>query len=103
MDSIIKDLKNKYSRYVEDAKFGCIEWFRNENDIEYSLDEIDIEFYKQNLCFNHNSIEHLFIETILYMYKKLDRNESFDIPIGEYKIIHKLDGTIEDDYFILNI
>ncbi|MFN4150900.1 MAG: hypothetical protein ACK4IX_08140 [Candidatus Sericytochromatia bacterium] len=100
MDDLINNLKNKYIECIENAIFGCKEWFKNEEDMEYSLDEIDIEFAKQNLCFNHNIIEYPFIETILYMYKKIDRNKSFDIPIGEYKVMHKLDGFIEDDYFI---
>ncbi|MEW6211374.1 MAG: hypothetical protein AB1631_23615 [Acidobacteriota bacterium] len=69
----------------------------------YSLESIQLKFKKQSLVFRHDVFAHPYIETEICLCVE-DRegiclNDSK--PIGEYRLISKMDGEIEDDYLSL--
>lgn len=80
------------------AREGCAQWFINEpEDIPYTLDVVRMEFDFQSLVFKSalsGRPIYPYIATQLRLYVG-------DDEIGYYRLITLLDGTDDDDYFVL--
>jgi hypothetical protein len=90
------------------AEEGCRECLRScaeDNDLEgWSLDEIELHFRSCALVFDHQRMGCPYFETRIELAVQ-DPNVLVinDLPrIGYYLQITRLDGTYEDEYFVLD-
>jgi hypothetical protein len=66
--------------------------------------DVRVEFERSALIFDHGLLNYPFVETGL----GLDVTDSTGAyfrdmrPIGQYRLITLLDGTVDDDYFVLD-
>ncbi len=91
------------------AEAGCREWFRyalaDGDDLRgWSVEEIELHFHKTALTFDHGILDYPFIDTRLGLYVRDLSGVHFRglRPIGYYRLITLLDGTDDDDYFVLD-
>lgn len=81
---------------VKAAEQGCTEWFRNHGeDIPYQLSDVQMQFCSQSLAFRNSMLAYPYIDTHLTL--SVDGRD-----IGSYRLITLLDGTPDDDYFVLD-
>ena len=90
------------------AEESCREWLRSsaeEGDLgELSLSDIQVVFERCALVFDHGVLVYPFVETRLGLYVPDPSGVCFRglRPIGHYRLITLLDGTADDDYFVLD-
>jgi len=90
------------------AEETCREWLRStfeEGDLPgLSPEDVRIEFERCALVFDHGILSYPFVETKLGMYVTDPTGVFFRglRPIGHYRLITLLDGTDDDDYFLLD-
>ena len=90
------------------AEETCWAWLRSafeEGDLSgLSPEDVRIEFERCALIFDHGQLDHPFVETRLGLYVTDPTGVHFrDLrPIGHYRLITLLDGTDDDDYFVLD-
>lgn len=97
--------QNLRSQAVE----GCDKWLRAgaEEGADglggWAAEEIVPRFASCSLVFEHGILDYPFIETRLELYVQDDSGVCFrDLrPIGYYRLITLLDGTADDDYFVI--
>jgi hypothetical protein len=81
---------------IEQAREGCARWLQNEGrDIHYALSDVRLAFRSHALCFAHARLPYPYVET------RLDLLIA-DQEIGYYRLITRLDGSVDDDYFVLH-
>ena len=90
------------------AEASCRQWLHSaqaEGDLDRSsLADIQLIFERCALVFDHGSLSYPFVETRLGLYVA-DPTEVYFRglrPVGNYRLITRLDGTTDDDYFVLN-
>ena len=94
-------------RLRHEAEEGCRTSMKNcanDGDLEgWSPDEIEIRFERCALVFDHGIWSYPFVETKLGLYVRDPAGYLHDglFPIGHYRLITLLDGTVIDDYFVL--
>ena len=92
----------------QQAEDSCRTWMKNcaaDGDMEgWSPDEIELHFERCALVFDHGILSYPFIETKLGLYVRDPGGFMLGglLPIGHYRLITFLDGTAEDDYFVLD-
>ena len=90
------------------AEETCREWLRSaseEGDLGgWSLEEIELHFERCALVFDHGILSYPFVETRLGLYVADSTGVCFRglRPVGHYRLITLLDGTDDDDYFVLD-
>jgi hypothetical protein len=90
------------------AEASCQQWLRSsaqEGDLgELSLAEIQVVFERCALVFDHGILNYPFVETQLGLYVADPTGVYFRglRPVGHYCLITLLDGTADDDYFVLD-
>lgn len=91
----------------QQAEDGCRTSMKNcedDGDLEgWSPEEIEIRFERCVLVFVHGTLSYPFVETKLGLYVRDPAGYLFNglFPIGHYRLITLLDGTLIDDYFVL--
>lgn len=119
-NSILLDVLKKLEELSEDQKlieqtFACCKTgLANciEEDLEigieplrgWKLDEIKIVFEKQALIFKHGTLSYPYIDTQLGLYVHIPESDYWDdlYQIGTYRLITHPDGTIDDDYLVID-
>ncbi|OWK42418.1 hypothetical protein [Fimbriiglobus ruber] len=90
------------------AEASCHEWLRSsaeEGDLsELALADTQIVFERCALVFDHGILSYPFVETRLGLYVPDATGVYFRglRPVGHYRLITLLDGTADDDYFVLS-
>ena len=91
------------------AEEGCRQWLTTwaaeEGGLDgLSIDEIEVHFEKCYLAFEHGVLSYPFIETRFGLFVRDSRQIYFrDLrPVGHYRFITLLDGTVSDDYFVID-
>ncbi len=78
------------------AEESCRRWFLNEPDeMAYPLTAIRFERQSQALCFHNRHLPYPYITTTLRLF--VGTRE-----IGDYRLITRLDGTVDDDYLVFD-
>lgn len=94
----------------QQAEELCRVWIRS-SDLEDELiehglmpEDIQLVFERCALVFDHGILKHPFVETLIGLYVHVSTVGHFrgQRPIGHYRLITGLDGTEEDDYFVLD-
>lgn len=91
----------------ERAIDGYKKWITNSHsDGQDCLDgwaeeEIELQFTSCSLVFAHDLLDYPFIDTRLQLNVR-DLNGLNSLPIGYYRLITLLDGTDDDDYFVID-
>ena len=86
----------------------CKVWLRSANEegelCGWSIEEIELHFERCSLVFEHGILSYPFVETRLGLYVADTTGVFFRglRPIGHYRLITLLDGTDNDDYFVLD-
>ena len=91
------------------AEAGCRESIRSTladgDDLRgWSVEEIEMHFHNSSLTFDHGILDYPYIDTRLGLYVR-DLSGVYFLglrPIGSYRLITLLDGTDDDDYFVLD-
>lgn len=70
----------------------------------WKLADIHLRFARHALIFEHSRLPYAFLETriVLYVHDPTSSDNNHEQPIGEYRLITLLDGTIDDDYLVLD-
>ncbi|MDF7825789.1 hypothetical protein P4B35_17300 [Pontiellaceae bacterium B12227] len=79
------------------AEAGFYDWIRNEKahfPDQIKPDNLVPVFRSTKLCFDHSLLPHPYYETKLIIVHQEEE-------VGYYKFIAMLDGTVDDDYFVL--
>lgn len=90
------------------AEASCRQWLRlsaNGGDLGgLSLADIQMVFERCALVFDHGILSYPFVETRLGLYVADPTGMYFRglRPVGHYRLITLLDGTADDDYFVLD-
>jgi|GEM_PF-4256664 len=89
------------------ALINCAEEDREVGEIPlkgWKLEDIQLRFARHALIFEHHTLPYPFIETriVLYIYDPASYHDNHERPIGDYRLITLLDGTIDDDYLVLD-
>jgi hypothetical protein len=90
------------------AEENCRKWLRTaaeEGDLgSRTVEEIRLVFERCALVFDHGVLSYPFVETRLGLYLDDPGGVRFRglRPIGHYRLITLLDGTDDDDYFVLD-
>jgi len=90
------------------AEAACRQWLRTadeEGDLGgLSPGDIQVVFERCALVFDHGVLSYPFVETRLGMYVADPSGVYFRglRPVGHYRLITLLDGTADDDYFVLD-
>ena len=91
------------------AEAGCRESIRSTladgDDLRgWSVEEIEMHFQRSSLTFDHGILNYPYIDTRLGLYvRDLSGVHFLGLrPIGSYRLITLLDGTDDDDYFVLD-
>ncbi len=80
---------------IEAAKEGCARWFQNHaEDVPYEINDIQMQLRSQSLTFRNASLLYPYIKTEIIMF-------ACGEDIGSYERITLLDGTVDDDYFLI--
>lgn len=90
---------------------GCLKWLRDEASASpdglsgWVGGEIEPHFRSCSLVFDHGSLSHPFLDTRLDL---CIRDASGASPgglrlVGHYRLITRLDGVAEDDYFVIDV
>jgi hypothetical protein len=100
IDDILTFLHQSSEKHnlVERAKLGVRAWWDNEEDLaEYSFgyDDLRIEFKFQALAYRHAMLNYPYIDTTLALI-------AGDRDIGYFSLITGLDGSVIDDYLVLD-
>jgi hypothetical protein len=69
----------------------------------HNLDSIQLHFERHSLVFKNRQISYPYIDTIIGLYIEDKQGLYLDDlePVGDYQLITRLDGEIEDDYLVL--
>jgi hypothetical protein len=88
---------------------GCAEWLREGDGPDarggWAVEEIEPRFARCCLVFDHGILNYPFVETRLELGVRDERGvylRDFR-PIGHYRLITRLDGTADDDYFVIEV
>jgi hypothetical protein len=85
---------------------GCRGWMRQSaGDVRgWSPDEIELHFHACSLVFEHGLLSYPFLDTRLGLYVRDDSGVYLDDlrPVGHYRLITRLDGSADDDYFVID-
>lgn len=67
--------------------------------------DIHLQFDSQALVFSSSRLSYPYIDTRIGLYVRTDRRYYHEgkCPIGYYRLITLLDGTIEDDYLVVEV
>ena len=109
MDELVAALTSLASmqNLRERAFEGCGEWLRNtQRDGQHCIDgwavvEIEPHFASCSLVFAHERLDYPFVDTKLQLCVR-DQSGSHRQPIGYYRLITRLDGSVDDDYFVID-
>ena len=109
MDELVAALTSLAStqKLRERAIEGFEEWLRSsQHDGEHCIDgwsikEIEPYFVSCSLVFAHERLDYPFVDTKLQLCVR-DQSGSHRQPIGNYRLITLLDGTADDDYFVID-
>lgn len=87
---------------------GCGRWLRDgaENGLGgWSADEIEPRFASCSLVFAHGLLGRPFVDTRLDLCVRDPSGvcAGGSRPVGYYRLITRLDGTDEDDYFVIDV
>lgn len=90
------------------AEASCRDWLNSaaaDGDLD-GVDPADIQtvFERAALVFDHGVLGYPFVETRFGLYVPDPAAGWFRglRPVGHYRLITRIDGTVEDDYFVLN-
>jgi hypothetical protein len=90
------------------AEESCRVWLRSAFEAGdlggLSPEGVEIVFERCALVFDHGILSYSFVETRLGLYVRDTAGADFRglRPIGHYRLITRLDGTADDDYFVLD-
>jgi len=90
------------------AEASCQQWLRSSAEEgglgRLSPADIQVVFERCALVFDHGILSYPFVETRLGLYVDDPSGVYFRglRPIGHYRLITMLDGTADDDYFVLD-
>jgi hypothetical protein len=105
LHGIVKHLSEWASerRLVQEAMRGCERWFVNESGTidGWAVADIRMAFRSQSLCFVSGLLSYPYFVTSLDLFASGEETEGFS-TIGEYRLITRLDGEVDDDYLILD-
>ncbi|MEQ1934907.1 MAG: hypothetical protein ABL962_13690 [Fimbriimonadaceae bacterium] len=91
------------------AEEACRVWLRSaaaEDGLRgWTLGDIEPRFDRCMLVFDHSVLDYPFFEMRFGLYVSDPGGNRFrDLrPVGHYRLITRLDGTPDDDYFVLDI
>jgi hypothetical protein len=81
---------------VGHAMDGCVKWLHNDADeIAITPEELEMHFHSHALTFHNANLSYPYIDTRLTLSVK-------NREIGYYRLITFLDGSVDDDYFVLD-
>jgi hypothetical protein len=85
------------------AEALCRQWLSSAAECA-PLTDIQIVFERCAIVFDHGILSYPFVETRLGLYVADLTGVYFRglRPIGHYRLITRLDGTTDDDYFVLD-
>jgi hypothetical protein len=87
---------------------GCGEWLRDGSGDDlggWSAEEIEPHFRSCSLVFDHGFLDYPFVSTLLELCIPDTSGVCFRNlrVIGSYRLITRLDGTVDDDYFVIDV
>jgi hypothetical protein len=98
IDELIVYLTKIYSndKFIKESAKGIDIWLKDKDNIPSNIkvEDIKVKYRSQNLCFSDNLLNKAYITTFYELYF----NEK---EIGYYKLISNIDGTPDDDYFVI--
>jgi hypothetical protein len=90
---------------AEESCRTCLRIAAEEGDLgDRSPEDIELVFERCALVFDHGVLSYPFIETRIGLYVPDPTGVYFRglRPVGHYRLITLLDGTDDDDYFVLD-
>jgi hypothetical protein len=81
---------------------GCSKWLLDgDNGLDgWTAEDIQPEFASCSLIFEHQLLGYPFMETRLNLFVGADHTKQ---SIGHYPVVTRLDGTDDDDYFVIDV